>query len=168
MWGGESGRPARHDVPDAIPPQSRMTRVQAGAHTLLAAGLLAQAATGFGSKLIYGALGGWALLAHMAGGGLFLIGLTASAVLWAERCRFGPGGTQSGLTPGRRAMFWVTITLGLVVAATAVGAMTSLFTPEQQHMLIELHGKAALALLVTMVPHTIVSWRARRDGDKSG
>jgi len=141
--------------------------MQGAAHTLLAAGLLVQAATGFGSKLIYGALGGWALLAHMAGGGLFLIGLTATAVVWAERCRFGSSRAQAALTPARKAMFWVTITLGLVVAATAVGAMTSLFTPEQQHMLIELHEKAALALLVTMIPHTILSWRARRDGDES-
>lgn len=141
-----------------------MTRLRAAAYTLLAAALLVQAVSGFGTRLIFGRLSGWALLVHMAGGGLFLIGLTAVTVLGAERCRFVSGWTQTGQTLAWKVMFWVIITLGLTVAAPALAAMTSLFTPEQQDMLIELHEKAALALLVAMVPYTIISWRARWAG----
>lgn len=160
--GGQRGGPARHDLPPTMARRREMTRVEAAAHTLVAAALLAQAITGFGAKLIFGALRGWPLLVHMAGGGLFLIGLTATAILWAERCRFGSGGAPTGLTPARKAMFWVTIMLGLVVAAATMAAMTPLFTPEQQDVLIELHERAALALLVMMAPHAIISWRRRR------
>lgn len=135
-----------------------LTRWEHIAHAVAVAGVLVQAATAFGSKLLGSELDGWVLMAHMAGAGLFILGLTETALLWAARCRLG---SASGLTAVQKWMFWLALAAGFAVMLPMLLAMLPVFGTDGQEELVEFHGAAAIVLLIVMVLHTLVSLRAR-------
>ncbi len=133
-------------------------------HTLATAGLVIEAVTGFGPKLVGAELAGWTLLVHMVGAPLFTLGLAGAALQWAGRCRFG---RRSELAPTplglrQKQMFWLMLAIGFVVMLTMLAAMLPVFGADAQETLKEVHNYSTLVLLIAMVPHTIVSWAARR------
>lgn len=128
-------------------------------HALVAIGVITQAATAFGSEVVFGTFGGWALLTHMAGAGLVVTGLTGTALLWARHGQFG---IDTGATSGQKWLFWLGLLAGLGVMLTMLAAMLPVFGYVEQHALIELHEKFAIALLALVVIHTLVSLGARR------
>ncbi|GAG22981.1 unnamed protein product, partial [marine sediment metagenome] len=97
-------------------------------HLAAIAGVVVQVVTGLLLKAVLGTLGGWTLLAHMAGGGLFILGFTGTVLQWAPRCRFGgDGAAGGGLTVGQRLVFWVAAVLGLVTMAPMLAATLPIF-----------------------------------------
>lgn len=141
------------------------TRLEHAFHWLAIAGVLIQVATGFGVSLIAGELAGWALLVHMTGASLFIVGLTGTAVRWAPRCRFGtrPG----GLFAGQRIMFWVALVLGFATMLCMLAATLPVFGYAGQATLTALHQTGAVLLIVAMVVHTFISLAARQTRGKA-
>lgn len=137
-----------------------MSAAQVVFHTLAKLGILIGALTAFGSEIVWGEFGGWALVLHMGGAGVFIVGLTGVALLWARQSRLQP--RDGSLTPGQRVMFWVGLLVSWVVLVTMLAAMWPVFGYAGQHNLVELHELAALVLLAVMVVHTVISLRARR------
>ncbi len=154
--------PPRSNVAPAPPP--RLTSAYALPHAAVAIGALLQASTGFGTELVGAEFAGWPLLVHMGGAGLFIAGLTVTALQWARWCR--PAATQpstpTALTAGQRWMFWLVLLLGLGMMGTMLSAMLPVFGYAAQDALIEIHETIGLVLLAALVVHTIVSLRARR------
>jgi hypothetical protein len=157
-------------VPGAVPVQPRgLTRWEHVFHTVAGITLVLLAITGFGPKLVGGEVKGWTLLAHIAIAPLFILGLTVVVPQWAGRCRFaGRGGSFAvGVNMAQRQMFWIVLLLGFVSLVTMLIAMRPIYGPAGQRTLIEVHSYSSLLLLIAMVPHTIVSWRAWRARRKS-
>ncbi len=115
---------------------------------LYAAGLVLMAGTGCGAVLAYGRLSGWPLLAHAAGGGVFLPLLALSAVTWAHRCRGGDRGVPCGFS---RALFWAGLVLGLLAGGSIMTAMTPLAGYNAQESLYAIHRWSALGLLIVLM-----------------
>ena len=144
----------RGDVDERI----GFTRSEHLFHVIAIVGVLIQFATGFVTGWIVGEMSGWVLFIHMFGAPLFIVGLTGTVLQWAPRCRFGGG----GLFIWQKLLFWVASVLGLVVMSAMLAAMLPIFGYADQDALTEIHGTAALVFVLIMIPHTIVSLRARR------
>jgi len=149
--------------PRAAAPIPRLTRAEHFWHGVAIGGFAIQALTGFVGKYIFGEVSGWLLLIHMLGAPVFIVGLTATALMWAERCRFSPE-APGGLRCAQKLMFWVATVLGLVVMAPMLVAMLPLFGYAGQHALTEIHEVSALLLLAAMAAHTLLSLAVRRIG----
>jgi hypothetical protein len=130
----------------------------------MGAGVTIQAVTGLGGRFLFGGNDGWLLFVHMIGAPIFILGLTATTIIWAERCRFGPAQTQTGsrLTVGQKLMFWIGLVLGLVVISSRLAAMVPVFGYAEQQVLIEIHAVSAILLVIALVVHTFVSLAAKR------
>ena len=133
-------------------------------HSVAMVGIAIQVVTAFGSKLLVGEFSGWALLVHMIGAPLVIIGLTGTVLIWAERCRFGEAESHSGagLSFGQKLMFWIAAVLGLATVTPMLAAMLPVFGYAGQDTLREIHGTSAIVLVAVMIVHTLVSLRARR------
>lgn len=140
-------------------PQHRLTRTETLAHTVAAVGFLIQAITGLGSESVYDEVAGWPLLIHMFGAGVFLLGVAAVAIVWADRCRFG---VNTGLNVVQKLVFWVALVLGLGVMLSMLVAMLPIFGTAGQRILLEVHECCGIAFLAVMIVHTVVSLAARR------
>ncbi len=136
-----------------------LTRVEHVWHTIAGVGFAIQAVTGLGSKYFFGEVSGWALFVHMLGAPVFIIGLTATALMWADRCRF--TNDASRLNFGQKLMFWIAVGLGFAVMLAMLAAMLPVFGYAVQHTLVEIHEIGAILLLVAMIIHTVVSLAAR-------
>lgn len=151
-------------TPSTTRPARGLTRFEHVVHIVAGVGFLVQALTGFGSLLRVGANRGWPLLVHMMGAGVFILGVTATALLWAHRCRFGadtPAG-RARYTTGQKLMFWVYTTLSLAVMLPMLTAMLPVFGYTVQDTLVDIHQTAALLFAGAMAVHTAVSLAARR------
>ncbi|MBU0616223.1 MAG: hypothetical protein KKI02_00755 [Planctomycetes bacterium] len=140
-------------------PVRKLTRAEMLAHTVATIGFLIAAITGLGTEYIYGDVAGWPLLIHMFGAGLFLLGLAAVAIIWADRCRFA---AETGLNLGQKLVFWIALALGLAIMLSMLLAMLPIYGTEVQHELLELHEISGLLFLCAMIVHTVVSLAARR------
>lgn len=150
--------------PAPVAMQARgLTRTEHLFHTLAIAGIVIQAVSGFGPKLLGMVVEHWPLFVHMLGAPLLLIGLTGTALQWARRCRLG----APGLNTAQKWTFWIVLVLGLAVLWTMLVAMLPVFGSADQKLLISVHMYSALGLVVMMVLHTIVSLAARRARGKS-
>jgi membrane protein implicated in regulation of membrane protease activity len=69
-------------------PKSRWSPWEWLVYTATLVSIAILAGTAFGAVLSVGALGGWALFAHMVGAGMFVFVLPVLAVTWCEPCRF--------------------------------------------------------------------------------
>lgn len=140
-----------------------LARVEWLIHTIAVVGILIQMATAFGSKLLFGEFGGWALFGHMLGAPLVITGLTGTVLIWAERCRFGARGPGSGreLLPWQKLMFWIAAVVGLATVSPMLAAMLPVFGYADQDILKQMHGISAIVLVAVMILHTLVSLRAR-------
>jgi hypothetical protein len=150
----------------ALAPGSQPPRLVSEDHLWHAAamlGIVIQAATGFGSKLLLGNFSGWPLLIHMGGAGLVIIGLTGTALFWARHHQFG---VDTGLNAAQKCSFWISLLLGLGVMLTMLSAMLPVFGYAEQHDLVVLHSRFALGLVIMMVVHTVISRRARPNRGK--
>jgi hypothetical protein len=138
-------------------------------HVAAAVGIVIQATTAFGSEMVFGEFGGWALLGHMCGATLFIIGLTGTALRWARRCRLVSTDPPqaAAVSTAQRWTFWLSLVVGLAVMIPMLAAMLPIFGYAAQHALVEFHEKAALAMLVMMAVHTFVSLRARAASRKA-
>jgi hypothetical protein len=134
------------------------------AYGIVILGVAIQVVTGFGGKLFFGGNTGWLLLIHMFGGPLFIIGLTGSAIAWAERCRFGVGGPSAGrrLPPAQRFLFWAGLVFGLATVSTMLAAMLPVFGYAALDVLRAAHQISALLLVLTVAAHLAVSLAAKR------
>jgi len=140
-----------------------LTRPEGVAYAIMLLAAANQAVTGFGHKLGFGELQGWRLLIHLLGAPLFIVGLTAVAVLRARRCRFGRAGSPpAGLTLAQRLMFWVLVVVGLVIMTTMLAAMLPIFGYAEQETLRQMHETAALCFLIAVLLHGGASYAARR------
>ncbi len=149
----------------AVPVAPRgLTRWEHAFHTIAGITLVLLAITGFGPKLVGSEVAGWTLFAHIAVAPLFIVSLTAVVLQWAGRCRFAERGGPfaPGLNMGQRQMFWIVLLLGFVSLLTMLIALRPIYGPAGQRTLVAVHSYSSLLLLVAMVPHTIVSWAARR------
>jgi len=140
-----------------------LARVEWLVHTIAVVGILVQVVTAFGSKLLFGEFGGWALFVHMLGAPLVITGLTGTVLIWAERCRFGtrPAGSARGLQFGQKLLFWVAAVAGLVTVSPMLAAMVPVFGYAEQDILKEMHGISAIVLVGVMIAHTLISLRIR-------
>ncbi len=139
-------------------PVHRLTRTELLAHTVATVGFLIAAITGLGTEYLYGEVAGWPLLIHMFGAGVFLLGMAAVAIIWADRCRFG---VETGLNLGQKLVFWIALVLGLIIMLSMLLAMLPIFGTEVEHELLELHETGGLLFLCAMIVHTAVSLAAR-------
>ena len=133
-----------------------LSPVERRVHLLAVAGVVVQALTGI-IGVVVGHIGEWLLMIHMAGAGLFLLGLTLSALLWAGRLRAG----GDGYTQAQQVMFWCALAIGCLSAATMLGAMLPLAGTGLQITLLLLHRFSGLTFVAIMIAHTIVSWGVR-------
>jgi cytochrome b subunit of formate dehydrogenase len=140
-------------------PAHKLTRTEMLAHTVATVGFLILAITGLGAESIYDEVAGWPLLIHMFGAGVFLLGMAAVAIIWADRCRLG---TDTGLNLGQKLVFWIALVLGLIVMLSMLLAMLPLFDTEVERELLELHETGGWLFLCAMIVHTVVSFAARR------
>ena len=140
-------------------PARKLTRTEMLAHTVATIGFLIAAITGLGTEYIYGEVAGWPLFIHMFGAGLFLLGMAAVAIIWADRSRFG---VDTGLNLGQKLIFWIALALGLVIMLSMLLAMLPLIGTTGQHLLFVIHEYCGLLFLVVMIVHTVVSLAARR------
>lgn len=140
-------------------PVRKLTRTEMLAHTVAGVGFLILTITGLGTESIYDEVAGWPLLIHMFGAGVFLLGMAAVAIIWADRCRLG---TDTGLNLGQKLVFWIALVLGLVLMLSMLVAMLPLLGTAAQHVLLELHEISGWLFLCAMIVHTVVSLAARR------
>jgi cytochrome b subunit of formate dehydrogenase len=138
-----------------------LTRIEHVWHTIAGVGFAIQAVTGLGSKYIFGEVSDLALFVHMLGAPVFIIGLTAMTLMWADRCRFTNQPPGSSLNLGQKLVFWVAVVLGFAVMLSMLTAMLPVFGYAGQAALIESHEIGATLLLVAMIIHTVVSLAAR-------
>jgi hypothetical protein len=159
----DAGAHPRHSVP-AARRSSAWARPERLAYGVVLVGVVIQAATGFGGKLLFGENAGWLLLIHMLGAPLFIVGLAGTAITWAERCRFGTGGTCVGrrLPPTQRLLFWAGLVFGLATVSTMLAAMLPVFGYAALDALREAHEFSALLLLVTVGAHVVLLLAAKR------
>jgi hypothetical protein len=141
-------------------PAQRLTRVEWLFHSVAIVGIAIQVVTAFGSKLVFGEFTGWALLVHMIGAPLVIVGLTGTVLIWAERCRLGAA-TSGGLRFDQKLMFWIATVAGVATVSPMLAAMLPVFGYAAQDTLKDIHGTSAIVLVVVMVVHTVVSLRAR-------
>jgi hypothetical protein len=136
-----------------------LTPVEHLIHGLAGLGVVTQALTGFSHSLGFGELGGWKLLIHMSGAGMFTLGLVGVTLLWAGRCRFGSAAPtpRVPLNSAQKTLFWLGLLSGWLVMLPMLLAMLPLFGTVVQRQLIELHEAAALAFVAIMVLHTVAS-----------
>ena len=134
-WDGTHGLPIR--------------RAHEGAATVISGALLG--VTGFRDGLGGQAMSGWWMWTHMATAPLFLVGLTALALLGAERFRFGPDTIPAQWI--HKVSFWLVLTLGLVTLVSIQISMLSTIPHEQQAWFHGLHRYASLAFLAALVVH---------------
>ena len=146
-------------------------------HIVATVGVLIQAATGPIAEWFFDGVHGWILFIHMLGAPLFVVGTTLVAWRWAHRLPLGRytggqaasgtrnSGARDGGVPytiGQRWMFWICVLLAFWVTAPMLAAMLPTFGTAGQELLIEIHEIAAIAFVVAMVLHTIVSLAAKR------
>lgn len=141
-----------------------LTRFEHLFHTFAIAGVVIQAVTGFGPKLLGLVVEAWPLFVHMLGAPLLVLGLTGTALQWARRCRLGPA---TGLNAAQKWLFWLALALGLAVLSSMLLAMLPVIGYAGQAVLIQVHLYSALGLVLMMVLHTVVSLAARRARGKS-
>ncbi len=137
----------------------KLTRAELLAHSVATFGFLIAAITGLGTLYLFGEVAGWPLLIHMFGAGVFLVGMAAVTVVWADRCRFG---VSTGLNVGQKLVFWIALVAGLGVMLSMLLAMLPIFGTAGQHVLLEIHEYCGLSFLAVMIVHTVVSLAARR------
>lgn len=129
-----------------------------------AAAFIYLAASGlFFAVFIRRGLFGLPLLAHVASGGLFAVGLAAVMFLRARDYGFERSGADDGALFAcpiiknipektvRKAIFWTFATLGLVQVTTALFSMLPVFTFNAQVALLMIHRWSALGLTLTAV-----------------
>ena len=128
-------------------------------HGLVVAGFVISAVTGFSNDVGFGELEGWKLLIHMAGAGLFTLGLAAVTLLWAARSRFGPLAPEPRvpLNVAQKWLFWLAVLVGWLVMLPMLLAMLPVLGTVAQRQLVDWHKLAAIALVVLLVLHTVVS-----------
>lgn len=127
-------------------------------HLGLGSGFLVLAATGFLPALAGGErLGGYLLLLHFLGAGLFLPSLALAALAWAV-----PEERRRGRLD--RGLFWSGLALGLAASLSSLLAMTPHFTPAEIEGLREAHRGSALALLLVVLLHTYLTVILRPGG----
>jgi len=124
---------------------------------LLCAAVLAL--TGFGTFVLTGgkAMTGLVLMLHATVAPPFVILVTITAVVWAERSRlmqFTPGGFSAGI----RVLFWLMILLSLLVILSAVFPMTPLFGTHGQELLYRTHQYSSLLLTLVMILQAYGLW----------
>ena len=136
----------------------KLTRTELLAHTVATIGFLITTITGLGGKFAYDEVAGWSLLIHMLGAGVFLLGMAAVAIIWADRCRFG---AETGLNLGQKLVFWIALALGLAIMLSMLLAMLPSYSTAGQYVLLKVHEYCGLLFLVVMSVHTVVSLAAR-------
>jgi hypothetical protein len=123
-------------------------------------GAIALAVTGIGTFVLGKApMTGWVLMAHVSAAPLFALGLAFVALTWADRCRFGNGGSGQSCTA--KAMLWLILACGLVVILSAVVPMTPLFGSGGQHFLYLTHRYSAIVLTGAVLLHLLSLARNR-------
>ncbi|MBP7747504.1 MAG: hypothetical protein KA383_15420 [Phycisphaerae bacterium] len=141
-------------APTGVVPFGRLER---SSWAFVVLGTVIGAVTGLGSKWLLGRLVTWALLTHMIGAGLFLVGVTAAAVLWARRCR-GPAKGRSAL---QKLVTWLVLGCSLTLIGTMLAAMTPLCGYRQQALMAVWHYWAAIVLLVLIVVYAVLALAGR-------
>jgi hypothetical protein len=105
---------------------------------------------------MHGRLSGWALMAHVCGGGVFIGFLLALTVLWAEDCRFRPavqGAPLERFCPGQKLSFWLALMVGVVAIVTMMVSMLPIFGPGGIETLREIHRYCGLAFVMLAYLH---------------
>jgi len=152
---------------EQLPPQSREAEAAAAistrgrlAYLAMLVAMVALAVTGIGVFAFGKApMSGWVLMLHVSAAPLFAIGLAAVALTWADRCRFGSGGSRhSGLA---KALLWLMLACGLVVILSAVIPMTPLFGSGGQRLLYLTHRYSAIVLAGAVLLHLVSLLRSR-------
>jgi len=143
-------------------PPARLGTLEHLVHALAIAGIGINATTGVLFGVVLENFGGWALLLHMVGAGLFVTGFTGTALLWMRRYRRPTESESPGrLSLGQRALFCVVLLLGLLVMLPMLAAMLPVFGYAGQDWLVEAHEYFALLFLVALLAHTLESLRVR-------
>ena len=138
----------------AISPRGRL------AYRAMLVGGLALAVTGIGAFAFGKApMTGWVLMAHVSAAPIFAVGLAVVALTWADRCRFGTGGSGQGCTS--KALLWLILACGLVVILSAVLPMTPMFGSGGQRVLYLTHRYSAILLTGTVILHLLSLLRPR-------
>lgn len=159
--------PATESIPRK-PLETGQTLVVSGrgkfAYGVMAAGVIALAATGIGTFALGKApMTGWVLMAHVSAAPLFAVGLALVSLTWADRCRFGdPRSQHSGLA---KALLWLILVCGLVVLLSGVVPMTPIFGSRGQRLLYLVHRYGAIILAATVMLH-FFSLRRSQGPDK--
>jgi formate dehydrogenase subunit gamma len=142
-------------------------------HTVTALSFLALAASGLGGRFGEERLEAWLLLTHMVAAPFFMLGLTAMAIAWAERCRCSRhdgewlrrgggyfGGEEAPLAgrfdAGQKVFFWCVLFVGLLCIGAPTLAMLPTFGQRGQEILGGVHRYAGLTLTLLTVFHTYV------------
>ncbi len=143
-------------------------------HAVLAAALLALAATGWYASATVGRLDGWLLMAHLAAAAGFVVSLTLLFFLWADACRFEPHdlawlsscwrgrpGPAEQFNAWQKAFFWLMAGSGLAATLSGLGRFAPVFGPWGQHALLEIHRHAVLLLAAACVLHWYFDYVSR-------
>ncbi|HOO16143.1 MAG TPA: hypothetical protein PLU99_03450 [Phycisphaerae bacterium] len=120
-------------------------------------GLVVQLVTGLGTKWTLGRTEGWALLIHMLGAPLLILGVTGAAYFGSARRRCWAGSANSALQKTQAVVYWLSVTCGFVTMTAMLAAMTPLFGTAGQKSLSLLHERAGIGLVIALVMYLVVS-----------
>ncbi|MCK4340556.1 MAG: hypothetical protein KAY37_02385 [Phycisphaerae bacterium] len=147
-------------VPDTSATRPRITRI---VYWTSIVSVVILTLTGWGAGWAWGELTGWPLLIHMSMAPLFIIGLTGSALIWQHRYPFASPAAEVGSPSFElKLLFWIVMLLGFLTMLSMLAAMVPVFGYAGQEALIELHGIAALLLVIALLALAIVSLAAKR------
>ena len=136
-------------------------RIASVAHLLLVAAIAVLAISSFVPALSGRAMHGWMLLAHTAGGGLFVV--TLAALVWILSDRDRPSTTWAGMV--RKFCFLLVALLGLCVLISTLLAMTPFFGTQGQRALLKFHAWSGLLMVVATIVHGyLICIGSKRDG----
>ncbi|MGA1980646.1 MAG: formate dehydrogenase subunit gamma [Sedimentisphaerales bacterium] len=140
-------------------------------HAATILSFLTLALTGFAATIYFGKpLSGWLWIVHLVAAFVFVIGLAAVALRWAEDCRlasydwewakqFGgylgsdkdaPAGRFNG---GQKAYFWTILLLGLVAILSGLVRIFPIFNANVQEIFLQVHRYSGLFLVMVVIAH---------------
>ena len=156
---------------DEIRDVKRLSIMERLIHGVLLVSFMTLAITGFAAGWLFRSpLTGWLRVIHIIAAPFFAAGLTATALRWAEDCKFvdfdldwvkkcgGYLGNDHGVPAGRfnagqKGFFWAVLGLSFVIILSGIGLAIPTFSSDIQQLILMAHGVSSLLMVLAVVAH---------------